>query len=199
MPTTKIAISLDKELFAQAESVAAELNTPRSRLFALALAEFVERHGNRKPLADLDPSHGYEPSEAEQRELVAAAIVAKSKALGDPPARGVLGRPWRSLWLRSRLPARPHVAIQNDLFSRSRIRTTVVCALTSNLDRASSPGNVLLARGEANLPKRSVVNVTQVFTVDRVDLVEKIGALSVSRVREIPQGLHLLLEPRDVE
>ena len=61
----------------------------------------------------------------------------------------------------------PHVVIQNNEFNRSKIRTVVVCALTSNLKRASAPGNVLLEPGEANLPKQSVVNISQVFTVDK--------------------------------
>lgn len=93
----------------------------------------------------------------------------------------------------------PHVVVQNNLFNRSRINTVVVCALTSNLKRADAPGNVLLSPGEANLPKRSVVNVSQIFTVDKADLVEKIGTLSRQRVREILDGIQLLLEPREVE
>jgi len=93
----------------------------------------------------------------------------------------------------------PHVVVQNDLFNRSRLATVVVCALTSNLDRGVAPGNVLLDEGEAGLPKQSVVNVSQIFTVDKADLVEKIGMLSPSRLREILAGLDLLLEPRDVE
>ena len=88
---------------------------------------------------------------------------------------------------------------RNDLFNRSRIRTTVVCALTSNLALASSPGNVLLNRGEANLPKASVVNVSQLYTVDKADLVEKIGTLAEPRLRDVLDGLYLLLGPRDVE
>lgn len=92
----------------------------------------------------------------------------------------------------------PHVVIQNNLFNRSRINTVVVCALTSTLKRATAPGNVLLERGEANLPRRSVVNVSQLFTVDKADLSEKIGTLSPRRVREILNGLRLLLEPREV-
>lgn len=89
----------------------------------------------------------------------------------------------------------PHVVIQNNAFNQSQIRTIVVCALTSNLKRASSPGNVLLEPGEANLPKQSVVNISQVFTVDRSQLGEKIGALSSQRIRQILDGLYLLLEP----
>lgn len=92
----------------------------------------------------------------------------------------------------------PHVVIQNNEFNRSKINTVVVCALTSNLKRASAPGNVLLNPGEANLPKQSVVNVSQVFTVDKSQLGEKIGALSAKRIRQILDGLQLLLEPYDL-
>jgi mRNA interferase MazF len=93
----------------------------------------------------------------------------------------------------------PHVVIQNNVFNRSRINTVVVCALTSNLKRASAPGNVLLGVGEANLPKRSVVNISQVFIVDKMQLGEKTGTLSAKRVREMLDGLHLLLEPREID
>ena len=93
----------------------------------------------------------------------------------------------------------PHVVIQNNIFNRSRINTVVVCVLTSNLKRAKAPGNVLLEKGEANLSKQSVVNVSQIFTVDKGDLVERIGTLSRKRVRQILDGVLLLLEPRDIE
>lgn len=94
---------------------------------------------------------------------------------------------------------RPYVVIQNNVFNRSRINTVVVCALTSNLKRAEAPGNVLLEKGEANLPKQSVVNVSQLFTVDKRDLEEKIGTLSSQRVWQMLDGIRLLTEPRDVE
>lgn len=93
----------------------------------------------------------------------------------------------------------PHVVIQNNLFNRSRINTVVVCVITSNLKRAQAPGNVLLKKGEADLPKPSVVNVSQIFTVDKSELVEKIGALSPQSVRQILDGIRLLTEPRDVD
>ena len=89
----------------------------------------------------------------------------------------------------------PHVVVQNDVFNRSRIKTVVVCALTSNLKRAAAPGNFLLEPGEANLLKQSVVNVSQIFTVDKAQLGEKIGTLSTKRVCEILDGIRLLLEP----
>lgn len=93
----------------------------------------------------------------------------------------------------------PHVIIQNNDFNRSNIRTVVVCALTSNLKRAAAPGNVRLDVGEANLPKPSVVNISQVFTVDRSQLGERIGTLSPQRIRQILDGLYLLLEPYDTD
>lgn len=93
----------------------------------------------------------------------------------------------------------PHIVIQNNVFNRSRINTVVVCALTSNLDRAKAPGNVLLDKGEANLPKQSVVNVSQIFTVDKKDLEEKIGTLSHRRARQILDGIRLVIEPRDID
>jgi mRNA interferase MazF len=61
------------------------------------------------------------------------------------------------------------------------------------------PGNVLLEEGEANLPKQSVAVVSQLFTVDKEDLMERIGSLSAERIRQILQGIFLLLEPRDLE
>jgi len=93
----------------------------------------------------------------------------------------------------------PHVVVQNNLFNRSRLNTVVVCVLTSNLKRSGAPGNVLLEQGEANLPRQSVVNITQLFTVDREDLVERIGRLSHKRVRQILDGILLLMEPRDID
>lgn len=92
---------------------------------------------------------------------------------------------------------RPHVVIQNNLFNHSRIKTTVICAITSNLHLAQFQGNVRLYKDEANLPKPSVINVSQVITVDKQRLTEKIGTLSSGRVREILDGLQLLTEPRE--
>jgi len=91
----------------------------------------------------------------------------------------------------------PHVVVQNNVFNRSRINTVVVCALTSNLKRSYAPGNVLLRAREAKLPKASVVNVSQIFTVDKADLRDKIGTLSARRVRQILDGMSLVLEPRE--
>ena len=91
----------------------------------------------------------------------------------------------------------PSVVIQNNMFNHSNINTVIVCGLTSNLKRATVPGNVLLDAGEANLSKQSVVVVSQVFTVDKAHLREHIGTLSKRRVRQILDGLRGMTEPRE--
>ena len=89
----------------------------------------------------------------------------------------------------------PYVVIQNDVFNASRIDTVVVCAVTSNLKRAQAPGNVILHKGEANLEKKSVVNISQVATINKSDLTEKIGTLSPEKTMEIIEGIRLLIDP----
>lgn len=94
---------------------------------------------------------------------------------------------------------RPAVVVQHDRFNRSAIQTTVVAAVTSNLMLAGMPGNVRLKRGEANLLRPSVINVTQIRTVDRQRLTERIGALSPVRIRELLQGLSLVFGWDDLQ
>ena len=88
----------------------------------------------------------------------------------------------------------PCVVVQNDVFNKSAIATSVVCLITSNLSRAKAPGNVLLKRGEANLTKPSVVNVSQILTVDKAELVECIGKLSGTAAGAVHDGLYLLFD-----
>jgi len=98
----------------------------------------------------------------------------------------------------SRAPAatysHPHVVVQDDVFNHSRIGTVVVCALTSNLHRASEPGNVLLEAGEGDLPERSVVVVSQISSVEKSRLGQRIGSLSGARVEQILAGLRFQQE-----
>ncbi len=93
----------------------------------------------------------------------------------------------------------PYVVVQNNVFNRSRIGTVIVCALTSKQHLATVGGNVPLRPREGNLPKRSAVNVSQVFTVDKSQLVERIGTLAPSRVRQIVDGLVGVVEPREID
>jgi len=83
----------------------------------------------------------------------------------------------------------PHVVIQDNVLNHSRIDTVVACALTTNMKHANLPGNVLLDAGEANLPKQSVVSVSQVSTVEKSQLGEYIGSLSTQRVEQILAGM----------
>lgn len=85
--------------------------------------------------------------------------------------------------------AHPHVVVQDDVFNRSRLTTVIVCALTSNLNRTTEPGNVLLDEGEGDLAKRSVVVVSQVSSVDKARLGARVGSLSNERVEQILDGL----------
>ena len=93
----------------------------------------------------------------------------------------------------------PVVVVQNNLFNHIRIKTVVICMMTSNLRYAKAPGNVLLSKGEAGLPRQSVVNVTQVYTINKADLLDYMGTLSAKRVREILNGIKLVIEPREAD
>ena len=85
--------------------------------------------------------------------------------------------------------AHPHVVVSDDIFNHSRVTTVVVCALTSNLQRATEAGNVRLDRGEGNLPQSSVVVVSQIDSVEKTRLRDRIGTLSEARVQQIVDGL----------
>ncbi len=111
-----------------------------------------------------------------------------------------------TLWVDAQKPigsapgfTRPFVVVQNNLFNRGKINTVLVCALTTNLARADAPRNVRLYKDEANLPKPSVIVVSQMLTLDKSVLREKIGTLSKRRVDEIIEGIKCLTEPRDVD
>jgi mRNA interferase MazF len=87
----------------------------------------------------------------------------------------------------------PCVVVQSDLFNQSLIATTVVCLITSNLSRSQAPGNVALKKGDAGLPKAGVVNVTQILTVNKTELAERLGTLPAGTIDAIRSGLQLLL------
>lgn len=86
----------------------------------------------------------------------------------------------------------PHVVVQEDVFNHSRISTVVVCALSTNLKRASEPGVILLESGEGGLPKHSVVIPSHILAVDKSRLGEFIGSLSRDRVDSIVAALRFL-------
>ncbi len=88
---------------------------------------------------------------------------------------------------------RPVLIVQADDFNRSRIRTVLAAAITSNLAIAHAPGNLPLPRGSVGLERESVVNVSQVVTVDKRFLMERAGRLSGSQLRLVEEGLRLVL------
>jgi mRNA interferase MazF len=90
---------------------------------------------------------------------------------------------------------RPVVVVQNDLFNESRLGTTMVCTLTSNLRHAAAPGNVFVPAGEGGLAQDSVALVIQVFTVDKAILEESLGSLPPQRVHQIVGGVRFAIEP----
>lgn len=92
---------------------------------------------------------------------------------------------------------RPCVVVQSDLFNGRRFRTVILCPLTSNLKLANVPGNLLLEKGEGNLPQESVATVADILSVDKMLLQEKIGTLPAERLMDILEGIELRLRPVD--
>ena len=88
---------------------------------------------------------------------------------------------------------RPVLVVQSDLFNESRIQTVVVAALTSNLRLAEAPGNVLLARRESRLSKDSVINVSQLLTLDKSFLVQRAGKIMSTTLAAVDDGIRLVL------
>lgn len=88
---------------------------------------------------------------------------------------------------------RPVVVVQSDDFNRSRIQTIVAIAITSNVALGAAPGNVSLSKRGAGLRKDSVANVSQIITLDKHFLTEKAGRISPSKLREVDEGLRLVL------
>lgn len=87
---------------------------------------------------------------------------------------------------------RPGLVIQNNTLNESRLNTVIVLAITSTMKFGELPGNVILKKGEANLPKSCVVNVTQVKSVDKSSVTELIGSLSNQKMDEVFDGIKLV-------
>ena len=88
---------------------------------------------------------------------------------------------------------RPVLVIQDDVFNQSRINTVIVVIITSNTQLAEVPGNVLLPREVSGLPRDSVANISQIFTIDKMFLTERIGSLPDYLQEEIDEGLRMVL------
>jgi mRNA interferase MazF len=88
---------------------------------------------------------------------------------------------------------RPVLIIQDDVFTQSRINTVIVVIITSNIQLAEAPGNVLLPQEASGLSRDSVANVSQIFTVDKTFLVERISSLPDYLQEELNEGLRIIL------
>ncbi|MGE3542109.1 MAG: type II toxin-antitoxin system PemK/MazF family toxin [Candidatus Tectimicrobiota bacterium] len=88
---------------------------------------------------------------------------------------------------------RPVLLIQSDAFTRSRIHTVIAVVITTNLRLATAPGNVRLTASESGLAQDSVVNVSQIITVDKTFLIEKCGQVRERTMRAIEAGVRLVL------
>jgi mRNA interferase MazF len=88
---------------------------------------------------------------------------------------------------------RPVLVIQGDSLNQSRIATVVCVALTSNVKWAAAPGNVLLSAGATGLPKESVANVSQIVTLDKVELTERVGRLPRAKLELVLAGVDVVL------
>ena len=88
---------------------------------------------------------------------------------------------------------RPLLVVQADAFNRSRIQTVITVVLTSNLRLVEAPGNVLVPADVSGLPRDSVANVSQIVTVDREYLLESVGRLDPKTLRQVEDGLRLVL------
>ena len=88
---------------------------------------------------------------------------------------------------------RPGLVIQNNALNDSKLNTVIVLAITSTLKYGELPGNVSLQKGEANMPRACVINVTQVKSVDKRSIKEKIGTLNREKMIEVMEGIKLVM------
>jgi mRNA interferase MazF len=89
---------------------------------------------------------------------------------------------------------RPVLIIQSDEFNKSKINTIIAAVITSNIRLAAAPGNVLLTPQKSKLPKKSVVNVSQIITIDKSFLSEKVYTLSNEIIAQVDEGLKIVLK-----
>ena len=88
---------------------------------------------------------------------------------------------------------RPGLVIQSDILNDSKLNTVIMLAITSTMKLGELPGNVTLKKGEANIPKKCVINTTQIKPVDKASIKEKIGTLSKQKMDDVHGGLKLVL------
>lgn len=88
---------------------------------------------------------------------------------------------------------RPVLIVQSNAFNQSALQTIIVAVITSNLRLATAPGNVLLRRRESRLEKDSVINVSQLVTLSKSFLVDRVARIPPAQIREVEEGLRMVL------
>lgn len=88
---------------------------------------------------------------------------------------------------------RPVLVIQSDKFTQSKIRTVIVAAISTNLKLADADGNVLILARQSSLPSDSVINVSQILTIDKRLFLQHVGSLSVKKMEQVDTGIRLVL------
>ena len=89
---------------------------------------------------------------------------------------------------------RPVLIIQNDVFNRSEIRTTICAVITSNMKLAQMPGNITIEKGVSGLDKTSVINFSQIATIDRTRLLEQIAMLPKKYIEKINESIRYIFD-----
>ncbi len=171
---TEMTIALEPALFQQGEALALRLNMTPRRLFEMAVEDFIRQYARADEVDEGRPPVARVSRLVNQGDIYWVQL---ESAVGlEPRIR------------------HPHVVVQDNVFNHSRLKTVVACALTSNVERVSLPGNVLLEAGEGNLPRQSVVEVSKVSTVNKARLGEYIGSVGEQRVRQVLEGLRFVEE-----
>lgn len=193
--TIKTVISIQKTLFDQVETLAQQLNTSRNHLIGIAIENLIKNCQGQMLLDEFNKAG--EGRYNLNQQTGASDQNAETERQTDGERRAI--HQGDIYWVPLEEPgglepgySHPYVVIQDDVLTRSRINTVVICALTSNIKRANVPGNVYLEAGEANLPRQSVVEVSKVSTVDKTQLGEYIGSLSGQRINQILAGMRFL-------
>lgn len=89
---------------------------------------------------------------------------------------------------------RPVLLVQANAFTQSRIATIIAVVITSNLHIATAPGNVLLRATESGLSRDSVINVSQIVTLDKQVLDQRVGYVSARTLLDVEEGIRLILD-----
>jgi mRNA interferase MazF len=187
--TIKTSITLPPTLLNQAKVLSKYLNISQNHLFQIAIEQFIESYQDELLLDEMTKFTLSEPSSVSDQAVKTTTQSSERQLVIN---QGAIY--WLQMEALSESPEirHPYVVMQENIFNHSRIHTVIVCALTSNLKRASLPGNVLLEANEANLPKQSVVEISKVSSIDKAQLGEYIGSLSEQRVKQILAGMRFL-------